>query len=144
MEIIKEYANTDYFPLIAIWESSVLATHDFLSAEDFLKIKDKISFYLSQVSIYTYTTTDNTISAFLGVSDDMIEMLFVDDSYRGQGIGKLLLDFAVNNLSLNKVDVNEQNTKALYFYEKYGFKKMGYSALDSEGMPYPIIHLQLI
>lgn len=142
--MIKKYIETDYLPLIDIWDSSVSATHDFLSSEDFHKIKEQLPFYFENVTLYTYSDHTDQIKAFLGVSDDMIEMLFVHDSERGKGIGKSLLMFAINDLRLKKVDVNEQNIQALYFYEKFGFKRVGYSKLDSEGMPYPIVHLELI
>lgn len=142
--MIKKYIDTDYFRLIEIWDSSVSATHDFLYSEDFFRIKECLPFYFENVSLYVYSDTFNRIGAFLGVSEEKIEMLFVDASLIGQGIGKLLLDFAVKDLALKKVDVNEQNKQAIYFYQKYGFKKIGYSALDSERMPYPIINLELI
>lgn len=142
--MIKKYIGTDYSQLIEIWKSSVSATHDFLSSEDFIKIKEQLPFYFNNVSLYIYSDISGEIKAFLGVSHEMIEMLFVHATERGKGIGKLLLKFAINDLGLKKVDVNEQNTQALHFYEKFGFKKIGYSELDSEGMPYPIVHLELI
>ena len=49
-------------------------------------------------------------------------MLFVENESRGMGIGKKLLNFAIDSLGLRKVDVNEQNTQALGFYEYKGFK----------------------
>jgi putative acetyltransferase len=39
------------------------------------------------------------------------------------------------------VDVNEQNTKAVGFYERIGFKRTGRSRLDGQGRPYPLLHL---
>ncbi|MGY0625916.1 MAG: GNAT family N-acetyltransferase, partial [Paraglaciecola chathamensis] len=42
-----------------------------------------------------------------------------------------------------KVDVNEQNPKALGFYQRIGFKVVGRSELDGQGKPYPLLHLAL-
>jgi putative acetyltransferase len=69
-------------------------------------------------------------------------MLFVDNKSRGTGIGKLLLDYAVNKLNARKVDVNEQNTQALKFYYHFGFKEAGRDEYDGEGKGYPILHLE--
>lgn len=44
---------------------------------------------------------------------------------------------------MNKVDVNEQNDKALGFYLRMGFRIIGRNETDGMGKPYPILHLQL-
>ncbi|MCM1178376.1 MAG: GNAT family N-acetyltransferase [Clostridium sp.] len=68
-------------------------------------------------------------------------MLFVAPECHGRGIGKSLLLFAIEHLNVNRVNVNEQNTKAMEFYSHMGFKLEGRSPLDSEGRTYPILHL---
>jgi putative acetyltransferase len=37
--------------------------------------------------------------------------------------------------------VNEQNENAIGFYKKMGFYVINRSALDNEGLPYPILHM---
>jgi putative acetyltransferase len=132
----------DYPVLIDIWESAVKATHDFLSDEDFEFYKSHIPIYFHHVSLYAYRDNKDVIKAFLGISDGNIEMLFVDNNSRGTGIGKILLDYAVNNLNARKVDVNEQNIQALKFYYHLGFKETGRDEYDGEGKGYPILHLE--
>jgi len=39
-------------------------------------------------------------------------------------------------------DVNEQNSQAVGFYGKMGFKRTGRSPVDDQGRPYPLIHLR--
>lgn len=70
-------------------------------------------------------------------------MLFMHPDYRGKGIGKVLLTYAVEALGLRKVDVNEQNEGAVGFYRHYGFEVVGRSELDGTGKPYPILHMEL-
>ena len=141
--MITEASDKDYPILVRIWESAVLATHDFLSEEDFLFYKSQLPFYFQHVSLYVFKDESLTIKGFLGVSEDNIEMLFIENESRGMGIGKKLLNFAIDSLNLRKVDVNEQNTQALRFYEKRGFIKAGYTDCDSEGKNYPVISLEL-
>jgi len=132
----------DYPVLIDIWESAVKATHNFLSDEDFEFYKSHIPIYFQHVSLYVYKNEKGVIKAFLGVTDDSIEMLFVDNESRGSGIGKILLDYAVNTLNACRVDVNEQNTQALNFYYHLGFVEVDRSEYDGEGKGYPILHLE--
>lgn len=131
----------DYPVLIEIWESAVKATHHFLSDEDFEFYKSHIPIYFQHVSLYKYVDINGETKGFLGVEDDSIEMLFVDNKSRGTGIGKKLLDYAINKLNARKVDVNEQNTQALDFYYHFGFKEVDRSEYDGEGKGYPILHL---
>ena len=136
-------ANKEDYPiLIEIWESAVKATHNFLSDEDFEFYKSHIPIYFQHVSLYVYKNEKGIIKAFLGVTDDSIEMLFVENGSRGTGMGKILLDYAVNTLNARHVDVNEQNTQALKFYYHFGFVEVDRSEYDGEGKEYPILHLE--
>ena len=80
---------------------------------------------------------------FIGTSNDTIEMLFINPDFRGKGVGRVLTNFAVKDLKIKKVDVNEQNFQAIGFYEKLGFKVIGRSELDGQNKPYPILHLTI-
>lgn len=141
---IKKLEKATYNRLTEIWEGAVRATHDFLPEEDFEYYKSKLPLYFEHVTLYGYIDDNEEIKGFLGISDSMIEMLFVENKSRGLGIGKNLLNFAIKDLKLNKVDVNQQNQQALLFYKNFGFEEVGISGEDSEGKNYPIIHLQLI
>lgn len=44
-----------------------------------------------------------TIQAFMGVHDSKIEMLFVSDNYRGKGIGKRFIKYAIDVLNIKFV-----------------------------------------
>ena len=135
----------DYPVLLDIWESSVKETHHFLKSDDidFFKktIQEKKLFDL--VSLTIVRDSNNTIVGFIGVSEDTLEMMFLVPAAIGKGIGKMLIKHAIENLKITRVDVNEQNEKALRFYEHFGFKRISRSELDGTGKPYPILHMQL-
>lgn len=138
---ISDISKEEHPDVIRVWEASVRATHLFLKEEDILFIKKMIPHYLDAVRLFAVRDTEGKIAGFLGASDHMIEMLFIDPNAQGQGIGKRLMTFAFDTLNLSKVDVNEQNEQAIGFYQHLGFSIIGRSALDSMGKPFPILHL---
>lgn len=140
--MIREIRETDYPALLAIWESAVLNTHNFLKREDFLFYKKNLPTYLQYVVLYGFEQ-DSRLVGFIGVADSNIEMLFVHNDYRGKGIGKELIMYAIKNLRAYRLDVNEQNTQALGFYRHMGFSVETRSRLDGEGKAYPILHMVL-
>ncbi|HGS9108535.1 TPA: GNAT family N-acetyltransferase [Clostridioides difficile] len=73
-----------------------------------------------------------------------MEMLFIEDKYRGNGIGKKLIKYAIDKYNVKYVDVNEQNKKAVGFYIHLGFKVFDRSEIDGQGNPFPILHMKLI
>lgn len=134
----------DYPELSELWEASVRSTHHFLSAEDIQYYKPLVqNVYFPAVQLYTIKNKDNRISGFLGLSDDLIEMLFIHPDEQGKGYGKTLLEFAVNERGFRKVDVNEQNEQAFRFYRNRGFEVISRDETDAQGKPFPILHMQL-
>lgn len=79
----------------------------------------------------------------MGFYETTLEMLFVDNQYRGKGIGKELVTYAIQRLGINKVDVNEQNIQAVGFYQHIGFNITGKDDRYGEGKAYPILHICL-
>ncbi|KKB52373.1 MULTISPECIES: GNAT family N-acetyltransferase [Parabacteroides] len=140
--MIRKIKETDYPRLIEIWESAVLNTHDFLKEEDFLYYKKQLPVYFQYVTLVGFEQ-EGILAGFMGIAEENLEMLFVDNEYRGTGIGKKLIAYATANLHVTKVDVNEQNTQAVGFYKYMGFNIVRRSELDGEGKEYPILHMQL-
>lgn len=142
MLIERAVGSEFYDEILDIWELSVRATHDFLVEADILYYKKLIETqYLKAVDLYV-VRKENKILGFMGIADDNIEMLFLAPDFRGEGIGRLFVQYALSELGVSKVDVNEQNEHALRFYEKMGFVVKERSPLDGEGRPFPILHLQ--
>ncbi len=81
---------------------------------------------------------DNTIIGVAGFDDiikeNQVATLFIglgNESERGKGYGseamKLLLEYGFENLNFHRIQLNvlEFNEKAIFLYEKSGFKKEG-------------------
>ena len=86
---------------------------------------------------------NNAPIAFMGIEDKKLEMLFIKNSERGKGIGKQLLNYAIEHYNVNELEVNEQNPNAKGFYEYMGFKTYKRTELDEQGNPYPILYMRL-
>ncbi|OAD90732.1 GCN5 family acetyltransferase [Aequorivita soesokkakensis] len=135
----------EYNKVVEVWEASVRATHHFLKEEDIAYFKPLIlNTYLDAVELRCFRDEHFKILGFIGVSDGNLQMLFIHPEHRGKSIGKTLLEYAINSLKVNKVDVNEQNEQAVGFYQHCSFETIGRSELDASGKPYPILHMELI
>ncbi|WIX81346.1 acetyltransferase [Amycolatopsis carbonis] len=131
----------EYPELLAIWRSAVEATHDFLTPADVEFFAERVPGYFPGAEI-TVATVDGAAAGFSGVSDASLEMLFVHAGHRGAGIGSALVRKAFAEFPALTVDVNEQNPQAVGFYLHHGFVIAGRSEMDSEGRPFPLLHLR--
>jgi putative acetyltransferase len=130
--------------LLALWESSVRATHHFLGEGDIAFFRPLIvDGLLSLDHLLGYRDDRGRLRAFLGVHGDRMEALFVDPAVHRQGLGRRIARHAVESLGVTAVDVNEQNPDALAFYQAIGFAIVDRSPLDGTGKPFPILHLRL-
>lgn len=129
--------------LLKVWESSVKATHLFLSDDEINNIKQYVPQVLDGVPVLVVVENDygNPIG-FMGIADQMLEMLFISNESRGQGIGKQLLQYGIENYSVNELAVNEQNPLAKGFYEHMGFEVYKRTELDEQGNPYPLLYMK--
>lgn len=140
---IRTAAKNDYQEIMEIGELSVRATHDFLPEDYLQEIKSLLLSILPQVPLYLYCEEGGTTKGFAGVAEQKIEMLSLHPGSRGQGIGRKLTEYCIQELRANKVDVNEQNEQAVGFYQKMGFRVIDRQELDSMGRPFPILTMQL-
>lgn len=129
--------------LLKVWESSVKATHLFLSDDEINNIKQYVPQALKDVPVLVVAEDENENPiGFMGIADKMLEMLFVSNENRGQGIGKQLFQYGIKNYSINELAVNEQNPIAKGFYEHMGFKVYKRTELDEQGNPYPLLYMK--
>ena len=142
-QIGKEERIEDFVQsLLEVWESSVRATHLFLREGDVDYLRPFVKQGIQEVPLLFYAEEKGAPCAFLGMEGDSIEMLFVAAEARGRGIGSALMRQALA-LGASRVDVNEQNPQALGFYRRFGFEVESRDAMDSLGLPYPILHCAL-
>ncbi len=139
---IRSYAERDTERLVDIWLAAVRATHHFLTEDDIRFFEPRLrDLHIPALEVYVAEGDDGQLLGFAGLDGANLEMLFIDPSHHGHGIGRQLVDHAVALKGRLKVDVNEQNPGALAFYLKCGFTQVGRSELDGSGKPFPLLHL---
>lgn len=143
MTSIRSAVAADYPALLEIWRRSVEATHKFLTPTDIDAIERDVARYLPQMSNLRVAEDGNGLTGFIAVEGDTVEMLFVDASVQGRGIGSALLASVATDHDVLRVDVNEQNPPGRAFYAAKGFSETGRSEIDGEGRPFPLLHLEL-
>jgi putative acetyltransferase len=98
---------------------------------------------LANSPVFVVRDEAGKVAGFIGVSDGDVASLFIDAKWRGQGIGRRLMEYAIHELGATTVDVNEQNDQAVGFYRKMGFEVESRSETDGQGKPYPLLHMRL-
>ncbi|GAB1580632.1 acetyltransferase [Phyllobacterium phragmitis] len=140
---IRKSGRDDASGLAAIWRDSVLATHDFLSRDDFIEIEKLVcEQYLPKAEIWI-AVEDGRPVGFMGMTESHIDSLFIAPDQHGKGIGRQMIAHARALAGILTVDVNEQNVQAVRFYRHMGFVETGRSPTDDQGRPYPLVHMRL-
>ena len=129
--------------LLKVWESSVKATHLFLSEDEIENIKKYVPQSLKEVPYLIIIENKNQIPVgFMGITEQHLEMLFISNEERGKGLGKKLLQYGIEKYSINDLAVNEQNPLAKGFYEHMGFEVYKRTERDEQGNPYPLLYMK--
>ncbi|MCB8484058.1 acetyltransferase [Klebsiella pneumoniae] len=127
--------------LNAIWCRSVDATHDFLTKAYRKELEEMVRAFLPEAPLWVAVSTEDQPIAFMLLTGDHMDALFVDPDVRGCGVGKLLIEHALSLTPKLTTNVNEQNEQAVGFYQKMGFRVTGRSETDDLGQPYPLLNL---
>lgn len=140
---IRQSRPEDGQQAIEIWRAAVDATHHFLSPEDRRAIDAEVCAFLPELPLWLALDNSDHPIAFMGLVGASLEALFVHPSYHRCGIGRALVDHALGFEPVLTTTVNEQNPRALAFYERLEFRRIGRSERDEQGRAYPILHMRL-
>ena len=117
--------------LLDVWENSVKATHLFLSDDEINNIRQYVPQALKGVPVLVIAENENgNLVGFMGIADKMLEMLFIINEFRVQGIVKQLLQYWI------------ENYLAKGFYEHLGFEVYKRTETDEQGNPYPLLYMK--
>lgn len=141
---VKERTALLIEQLLQVWESSVKATHLFLSENEIDSIKKYVPQAIKEIPHLFIVENKNQIPiGFMGIIGQHLEMLFISYEERGKGLGKELLNYGIEEYSVNDLAVNEQNFLAKGFYQHMGFEVYKRIEFDEQGNPYPLLYMKL-
>jgi putative acetyltransferase len=131
--------------LLDIWRRAVTHSHRFLQDQDIRDLTPAVHEYLTlaDLQIWVLCNGTNQPVGFMALEEATVDSLFIAPEYWRQGGGTLLIDYARRRKGPLTVDVNEQNTEALKFYQSMGFEVTGRSPVDSGGRPFPLLHMAM-
>ena len=131
--MIRELRKADIDSVADIWLDTNRKAHAFIPASywesNFASVKEM----LPQAEVYVYEN-DKGIQAFLGLSGEYIEGIFVSEGAQSRGIGKCLLGCAKDRKPALRLNVYQKNVRAIRFYRREGFqiRRSGLDAATGE------------
>lgn len=139
---IRPIRDEDTEALVAIWLEASRFAHSFLGEERLLMQAEQVrDIYLKQAENWVIVH-DGKPAGFVGLMDEFIGGLFVDTKIHGKGLGRQLLDHALNLKKSLKLEVYALNTQAHGFYLRNGFVETARHPQDGEGLPFAVIHMR--
>lgn len=72
-----------------------------------------------------YVFDDGVIKGFIQMHEKEICKIYVDTFFQSEGIGKELIEYAINELHGDNLWALEKNIRAISFYKKHGFHLTG-------------------
>lgn len=131
--MIREYRTKDTDALVSIWRSASSLAHPFLK-ETFVAQEENNVRTLHLPNAETWVLEDNEIPiGFIALIGDEIGGLFLEPSFHGRGLGKAMVDHAVDIKGPLRVEVFERNAIGRRFYERYGFVEVGQYRHEASG-----------
>lgn len=127
--MIRKFSDHDIDIVMQIWLNTNIQAHNFISPDYWRNSFDMVKEMLPYAEIYVYEN-DNThrITGFVGLNDNFIEGVFVEEAFQSNGIGKQLLNYAKRIRHILCLHVYQKNTRAIRFYLREKFK------IQSEGI----------
>ena len=118
---IERIEKKDISQIVDIWYDASLQAHDFIPEDYWRENKDQMRDIYIPMS-ETYKAVDGEkILGFVSLLDDYLAAIFVMQDLQGQGIGSLLLNYAMRLRKTLQLKVYRNNKKSVDFYKSKGF-----------------------
>lgn len=118
--IIRKAEPNDFNEIIEIWKSENIRVHNFIPIEYWEENYIVVKNALPQAEIYV-SVYNGKIIAFIGLTDNYIEGIFVKGKYQHKEIGRELLNKIKEIKDSLMLKVYKKNGNAVAFYLKNNF-----------------------
>lgn len=98
--------------LLEVWESSVIATHLFLSNDEIKSIKKYVPQALNEITHLIIAKNEaGSPVAFMGIENGTLEMLFISSEERGRGLGKRLIQYGIKRYAVERLAIKSRTRR---------------------------------
>lgn len=118
--MIRAFEKKDTKCVMALWYHGNCQAHPFVPESYWRSNIPMVQEQLLQAQVLV-CEENGEIRGFLGMMDDYIAGIFVDEACRSEGVGKRLLDEAKQRYSTLTLHVYQKNERAVRFYLREGF-----------------------
>lgn len=107
--------------VMRLWFHGNIQAHDFISKDYWVSNYEAVKEMMPQAKLLIWKS-ENQITGFMGLLENYVAGIFVDETFRSQGIGKQLLDKGKAIRDELALHVYAKNESALRFYRREGFQ----------------------
>jgi putative acetyltransferase len=118
--VIRPFERPDMEETLRVFRASCELSHPFLQLAFIEKTEQRLRKRSLEAS-QTDVVDEGGIRAFVCRKGGLVEALFVDPPFQGQGIGKRLLDHLKSELPVICLSVFGRNARAIAFYQREEF-----------------------
>ena len=108
--------------------------NDWFYFDELQVTKQMETYKTSMDSIWVYD--DGVVKGFIQAENNEIKKLFVEPVLQGQSIGAELLEYVIAEQDVKFLWALEKNTRAIAFYERYGFRVTDEKKLEDDTIEY--------
>ena len=100
-----------------------------------LRISNQMLRYANDLdNIWVYD--DGVVKGFIQIDGTEVKKLFVEPVLQGNSIGAKLLEYAISEKNVDHLWALEKNTRAIAFYQRYGFRVTGDKKYEEDTTEY--------
>lgn len=118
--MIREFKSADLDKVMEIWLQGNEQSHNFIDSNFFKQNFDIVEMLIPMSTVYVQDL--DGIKGFIGITENYISGLFVEQDYRRQGTGKALVNKAKQRYNELFVHVYKKNTDAINFFLSQNFE----------------------
>lgn len=120
--MIRKLRENDLAAVTKIWLDSNIKAHYFISKEYWISNYPAVKEMLPQAEVYVYEEEDTQqIIGFIGLTENYIAGIFVQENVQSRGIGKQLLNYVKEIKTTLSLKVYQKNVRAISFYQREQF-----------------------
>ena len=108
--------------LLSVYKKSIEHLYNTMPNKDIEEMNDNTEKMIKNIeNLIIVKNNDENIIGFMGCEDENLEMLYLHPDYKKQGLGKELMNIAINNHNVSKAHIVKVNTDGIDFCKHMGF-----------------------